>query len=283
MRTPEGTLPDGNTRLYGVIGNPVSHSLSPTMHTAAFQSLSLNNVYLSFQFDSLDQALFKQAFNLIGICGFNITVPYKQEIIYFLDDISPQAKFLNSVNTVEIKDGRWIGHSTDGEGYIRSVEEFFPNLRDSSVQLLGAGGSAAAISYALLNAGVKKLMISNRTIGKAEKLVERLVQQFEPKRVEVGSYKKESYDLLVNTTSVGMDGESCPCSKELVEQAKIVSDIIYKPATTPLLKMAESMGKKIQNGLNMLIYQGAASFQIWTKQPAPVDVMKRVCKNQHYL
>lgn len=270
---------NGETRLYGIIGNPVSHSFSPAMHTLGFQQLGINAVYLPFpqQERNLDKLL--DAFSITGVQGFNVTVPFKEKIIPYLDLVEDQARLIGSVNTV-IKTGLgWEGSSTDGEGFVRSILEQEVSLPGSRVLLLGAGGSAKAIAMALVQHKIKTLHIRNRTSKKARELG-KLCQRRNPGlHLKINSEDEENYDLLINCTTLGMSDNSCPVSDRLIKQSGFIADIIYNPIQTQLLKKADHFNIPNCNGIGMLLYQGIVSFEIWSGKSAPVEVMRESLLN----
>ncbi len=266
---------DGKTQLYGIIGNPVSHSFSPGMHTQGFHQLGINAIYLPFlqQESNLNRLL--DAFLITGVQGFNVTVPFKEKIIPYLDTVEEQAMTIGSVNTVVYEDARWKGSSTDGDGFLRSIKEHGIALAASKILLLGSGGSAKAIAVALVHSGIKTLHIINRTTDKAQKLGA-LCQQLNPDlEIGINQPHEQKYDLLVNCTSQGMLGNICPVSDKLIMQSNFIADIIYNPKQTPLLKKAEQFNIPNCNGIGMLLYQGIVSFEKWTGREAPIDVMRR--------
>jgi len=266
---------DGKTKIYGIIGQPVSHSFSPGMHTQAFQQLGLNAVYLPFPLQENQLPQLFNAFSLTGVQGFNVTVPYKEKIIPYLDQVSKEAQLLGSVNTVMRTAEGWWGTSTDGAGFVRSLQEEKFVIPKAKVLLLGAGGSAKAVALALVEAGIHSLHIMNRTAAKAQLLTDLCRQENPALETSVNPAVIEAYDLLVNCTSIGMEDASCPASDELIQKSRFIIDIIYNPVKTTLLHKAEKFNIAHCNGLGMLLHQGVAAFEIWTKQRAPVEVMKK--------
>ena len=269
---------NGSTQVYGIIGDPISHSFSPQMHTAAFWDIGFNGVYLPFPISAVDLPQLLPALQLMSVQGFNVTVPYKEQIIPYLDQLSETAQVLGSVNTVIRKNGQWFGHSTDGIGFLRGLEQKGWPVQSQRILVLGAGGSAKAISYALLKAGAAKVDLQNRDQAKAESWSATLRQHFEA--VRVGTKKSGSYDLLVNCTSVGLKSAETPMKKEDLAQFPKVIDIIYNPAKTQLLLDAESAGLEWDNGLSMLLFQGVESFELWTQKKAPLEVMRQSLQQQ---
>ncbi len=269
---------DGMTKIYGIIGDPVSHSFSPLMQTMGMQAINENAVYLPFLTEKERLGDLLKAFEEINLQGFNVTVPFKSDIIPYLDEIDPAARVLGSVNTVIHTRKGWKGYSTDGAGFVRGlqVKEFDP--KGKKVALLGAGGSAKAVAYALCEAEISHLDIINRTKANSEALMDLLGSHFP--NITISTVEDLlHYDLLVNTTSVGMREGDCLASHDLIKSADFVCDIIYNPIKTDLLKKAEAMGKETQNGMLMLLYQGVLALEIWTKKTAPVKVMAKVLKN----
>ncbi len=265
---------DGNTALYGIIGNPVNHSFSPDMQTRAFQHLALNAVYLPFPVMENDLPRILDAFKLLKVKGFNITIPYKEKIIPFLDSLSAEAKLLSSVNTVKWTEQGWKGFSTDGTGFIRSLGALDLDLKGKRVMLLGAGGAAKAIAVSLANAGIVHLVIVNRTPERADALAEMVAFCNENVEISCNPDKPLPCDLIVNSTSVGMKNGGCPLDNDQVELCGAVVDIIYNPSRTTLLREAQKRGIPNLNGIGMLLYQGVESFEIWTDQKAPIHVME---------
>ena len=274
----------GKTRVLGIIGSPVGHSLSPVMQNAAIAELGLDYVYVPFPVEPefLGQAV--EGLRRLGVWGWNVTIPHKSSIIPFLDRISPEAELCGAVNTVCREGELLVGYNTDGIGFLASVRaDLCYDPRGSSVLLLGAGGAARGAIAALAAAGVACLVIANRTRERGVSLVERFRPVFPGVRFVVSSLATEELsehlrgaDLLVNTTSVGMDGTSFasfPLS-ELRPVGKIY-DMVYVPAETPLLAEAKERGLACANGLGMLAAQGEAAFSLWTGREAPPAVMRR--------
>ncbi|MHC1696727.1 MAG: shikimate dehydrogenase [Geobacteraceae bacterium] len=274
----------GKTRVLGIIGSPVGHSQSPAMQNAAIDELGIEYVYVAFPVepDFLGQAV--AGLRCLGVWGFNVTIPHKSTIIPYLDKISPEAELCGAVNTVCREGELLVGYNTDGLGFLASLREDLEyDPRDSSVLLLGAGGAARGAIAALASAGVARIVIANRTGERGLALLEKFRTVFPAVELMVSSLAGgelaehlRTADLLVNTTSVGMNGTSfddLPLS-ELPVSAKVY-DMVYVPAETPLLEAAKARGLACANGLGMLVAQGAAAFRLWTGRDAPCAVMKR--------
>ena len=269
---------DGATAVYGLLGHPVRQSLSPAMHNAAFGSLAINAAYLPFPTpsDKLEAAVL--GLSAAGVKGFNLTLPHKTAILPMLSEILPAARAIGAVNTVRNDDGRLSGTNTDGEGFLRSLAEdlsFDPTGKEAL--LLGAGGAARAIAFALLNAGVSRLVIANRTEARAESLAADCKARNPARSIEAASIHDlagAAPQLLVNATTVGMGDGKNPVELEALRVREAVIDIVYHPLETPLLIQAKALGLAHANGIGMLLYQGAAAFTFWTHREAPVKVMR---------
>ncbi|MDA8165373.1 MAG: shikimate dehydrogenase [Desulfobacteraceae bacterium] len=259
---------DGRTEIYGIIGRPVAHSLSPAMHNAAFAALGLNKAYLPFEVEDVAGAL--TGLRALGIRGASVTIPHKQTVLPYLDEIDPVAAKIRAVNTLVVSGGKLRGLNTDWLGANRALAEKL-RLGGSRVLLLGAGGSARAIGFGLLEAGAE-IVIASRTPEKGQALARALGCPWLP-LAEAGDHRA---DALVNATSVGMDplAETMPVRKEALARFGVVMDIVYAPLATKLLQEAAAAGCQTIDGLSMLLYQGAAQFELWTGQTAPLAVMR---------
>ncbi len=277
----------GKTKLCCVIGDPVEHSLSPVMHNAAFKELNLDFVYVAFTVRKNELRNATAGARSLQIHGLNVTMPHKTAIMKHLDEIDPTAKFIGAINTVLNADGKLIGYITDGVGAIKALKENGVSLEGKKLLLLGAGGAAKAIAFHAAQE-VEELKILNRTAQKAKELAEALHKKFDRKvsgnSLSSETIKKEleDTDILVNATSVGMHPN---VNQSLVDSTWLrpelcVMDIIYNPLETKLAKDAKSVGAKVISGIEMLVYQGAASFEIWTNHPAPVKAMKEAILNK---
>ena len=264
---------NGQTALYGIIGNPVSHSLSPAMHNAAFVELGENRVYLPFPVSDLEAGI--QGLKALGIKGVSVTIPYKEVVLPLLDVIDDVACKIGAVNTVEIRavDGRkyLYGSNTDWLGANRALAEKV-QLQGARVVLLGAGGSARAIGFGLQHRGAEVVLCS-RTESRGRSLAADLDCLWHPLS-EVDTLQGE---VLINATSVGMQPkiEVSPVSATLLSRFRVVMDIVYAPLATRLLREAEAAGCQVINGLEMLLYQGVAQFELWTGKAAPVELMRQ--------
>lgn len=268
----------GVTRVLGVIGDPIGHTSSPAMHNAAIAALGLDYAYVAFhvESDGLEPAM--EGMRALQIAGLNVTVPHKQEVMDHLDEISDEAIAIGAVNTVVNRQGRLVGYNTDAFGILESLKrdggmEQLP----AQVALLGAGGAARAILYALLQCEeVERILLLNRTRSNAESLAGDLDRSGRVSVGEMDASAVAEVDLLINSTSVGMHPyqEASPLAEPSVLHAgMLVADIVYKPLKTRLMVQAEAAGARAINGLGMLAWQGARSFELWTGIAPPVDTM----------
>ncbi|NOY83117.1 MAG: shikimate dehydrogenase [Kiritimatiellaeota bacterium] len=269
-------------RKYALLGWPVGHSVSPPMQEAAFRAAGIPAAYtlrpvpperLSAEIHSLCTQ---------GFDGWNITVPHKQRIIPFLDEVDPEARAAGSVNTVVNRDGRLIGCSTDGCGMAAAVRESFGlNVKDSAVVFLGAGGAARAVSIYFARHGAKRIWIFNRTLERACALAEDIARCAPGVRAEGAALDARDRqkvalaeaDLLIQATSLGLhDGDPAPMPPEFLRPGLAVVEMIYRP--TQFLRDAARAGCRTADGRGMLLHQGAESFRIWTGRPAPIEAMR---------
>jgi shikimate dehydrogenase len=261
---------DGATKLYGIIGKPISHSLSPAMHNAAFQAHGLNKVYVAFEVTDVARAL--DGFRALGVGGVSVTIPHKQAVIPHLDAIDPVAQKIGAVNTLLIEDMHIRGYNTDWIGANQALE-MIVDLPGSTVLVLGAGGSARAIGFGLQEKGAT-VILANRTLARGQALARDLNCEFYP----LEEIKDLKVDALVNTTSVGMtpNVDITLVPEAMLANVPAVMDIVYSPLKTRLLREAEQVGCKTVNGTYMLLFQGVAQYELWTGRKAPVDVMRKI-------
>ncbi len=260
---------NGKTVLYGIIGNPVTHSLSPAMHNAALAASSIDGVYLPFPAPDIAAAV--TGIRGLGIQGASVTIPHKEKVIPLLDEIDSVAQKIGAVNTVINSNGTLKGLNTDWLGATRALEEEI-DLNGMQAVILGAGGSARAIGFGLLEKGAKFVLCS-RTESRGRDLADELGCPW----VSLAEADNLSGDILINATSVGMQPqiENSPVPELILSRFQVVMDIVYAPLKTRLLQEAERNGCKIINGLEMLLYQGVAQFELWTGKVAPVALMRK--------
>lgn len=276
------------TQLCGLLGNPVDHSLSPAIHNAAFQKLGLNFVYLAFRVENLAGAI--QGIRSLGnLRGFSVTIPHKVAVISFLDEVETTAKHIGSVNTIVVEDGKLTGYNTDASGALRALQSAGVSLKGRRVLMLGSGGAARAIAFAL---AMDKAIAGLTILGIDEKERRGLVTDLKartPLQVEEGPLNedwlgrtiKDSH-ILLHCTPTGMHPnveESCvPAS--LLRSHLTVMDIVYNPLETKLLREAKQAGCLTIRGLEMFLNQAIGQFELWTGQAAPADVMRAVLESR---
>lgn len=278
----------GLTRLGGLLGSPVSHSISPMMHNDSFRELGLDYVYLCFDIGSEKLGNVVSALRDMNTYGFNLTMPDKEAVLPYLDELSLASQIIGAVNTVKNENGRLVGHMTDGIGYMRSAKEAGCHVIGKEMMILGAGGAASAIAVQAAIDGVSKLHLvsrKSRSWEKAEKLVRQINEntncQADLTDLADNEALREllsSTALLTNATSVGMspNKKATPLQDvSLFHPGLTVSDVIYHPRETRLLAEARAAGCKTFNGMYMLLYQGEAAFKIWTGQDMPTELIKK--------
>ena len=270
----------GSTRLFGILGHPIGHSLSPLMHTLAFRHHGLDAVYLPFSVapDNLVRAVAGAV--ALGMGGFNVTIPHKETMVSCLDEITDEAKAIGAVNTVHVRDGYTIGHNTDGAGFLLPLREVETPVSRLDTLVLGAGGAARALAEALLGAGCPRLIIANRTFARGERLAAELqarhpAAEVRPIDVSDAAEAARQSRLVVNSTSVGMNSDNdSPLPDGCLGPEHVAYDIVYRPLITPFLQEARAAGATTIGGLDMLIGQGAAAFTIWTGLSFPVEAVR---------
>ena len=279
MRMNEAAQVTGRTGVYGLLGHPIAGSLSPPMHNAAMRALGLDAVYVPFPVLPEHLAEAVAGLRRAGVLGFNLTVPHKTAILPLLDEVTASAARIGAVNTVKIASGRLLGTNTDGAGVLNSLAEDLDwRPKGQTLVLLGAGGAARGIAFSLLDAGLASLIISNRTLARAEALVkdcQRHHPQREIRAIEWPTRERAECDLLLNATTLGMGAQGSPVDIKAMTIRRGVLDIVYHPPETPLLAQAHAAGLPCANGLGMLLHQGCAALEYWVGQPAPVAVMRQ--------
>ena len=265
------------TKLYGIIGNPVSHSMSPAIHNAAFSEKVLNNIYVPLKIADIDT--FMRECRKMDFQGFSVTIPHKESVLPFLDDIDHTASKIGAINTIVNQNGKLIGYNTDCMAAVMGLEcslkETNETLNNKKVSIIGAGGAARAIAFGLKEKGCD-ITIFNRTTERAEKLSQDVKCKFE----SFEEIHKLDSDILINTTSIGMfpDVDQTPVSKDILKEGMIVFDAVYNPIETRLLQEAKGKGCHTVNGLSMFIKQAAEQFRLWTNINPPTGLMSKVVK-----
>ena len=268
---------DGHTRLAAVVAKPIKHSISPFIHNTAFEKTAVNGVYLAWEIGAEDLEATVANIRRYDMFGINLSMPYKQEVIQYLDELAPSARLIGAVNTVVNENGTLIGYNTDGKGFFKSLPSFA--IQGKKMTILGAGGAATAIIAQAALDQAEEIFVFTRqtsyanTVSKMVAISRQTKSRIQVLNLEDSALLQEKInqsDLLVNGTSLGMDGESLPLVESIQLPAKIlVADVIYKSFETPFLKWARSQKVEAVNGLGMLLYQAAEAFELWTGQPMP--------------
>ena len=280
---------DGYTRLVAVVANPIKHSISPFIHNSAFEATNTNGVYLAWEVDATELAETVANIRRYQMYGINLSMPYKEQVIPYLDQLSEEACLIGAVNTVVNREGTLIGYNTDGKGFFKSLPSF--KISRKRLVLLGAGGAAKAILAQAILDGVSQISIFVRSssMEKTRPYLEKIqnatgfrVDLFALEDVQDLQDSITQADLLVNATSVGMDGFSQPIPTSIVLPEKLlVADVIYQPFETPFLKWAKNQGNQSINGLGMLLYQAAEAFELWTGKEMPTDQIWELLKQKY--
>ena len=280
---------DGYTRLAAVVANPIKHSISPFIHNSAFEATNTNGVYLAWEVDEAELAETVANIRRYQMYGINLSMPYKEQVIPYLDQLSEEACLIGAVNTVVNREGTLIGYNTDGKGFFKSLPSF--KISRKRLVLLGAGGAAKAILAQAILDGVSQISVFVRSssMEKTRPYLEKIqnatgfrVDLFALEDVQDLQDSITQADLLVNATSVGMDGSSQPIPTSIVLPEKLlVADVIYQPFETPFLKWAKEQGNQSINGLGMLLYQAAEAFELWTGKEMPTDQIWELLKQKY--
>ncbi len=265
------------TAIYGVIANPVAHSMSPAIHNAAFAAAGLNAVYVPLKVERVEE--FIREFRRLNVQGYSVTIPHKENAMKAVDEVDAFVRQIGALNTIVNRDGRLYGYNTDWQAAIGAVEKVMPPvvggspLRGKRVVLLGAGGTARAIAFGLKHKGAHTHIL-NRTVERAEQLASEVGCRWGP----LENLERLECDVLINTTSIGMHPKvaETPAPAPLLRKGMVVFDAVYNPPVTRLLREAEAAGCLIASGVDMFVGQAAAQFELWTGRSAPADVMREV-------
>lgn len=279
----------GHTLLVGLMAYPIRHSSSPAMQNEAFAYLGIDCAYLAFEVDNdtLEDAV--KGIRALGLVGSNVSMPNKVEVIKYLDELSPGAKLIGAVNTIVNDNGKLIGHCTDGIGYMQSLKDYDIDVIGKKITIAGAGGAATAIQIQAAMDGVKEMSIFNikdkfydiglETVEKINKNTDCKATMYDLADLDALRREIDSSYLFANATGVGMkplEGKAVIPDKSFLRPDLIVTDTVYAPAETELLRMAKEVGCKRMNGFGMMLFQGAAGFKLWTGQDMPIEHMKEV-------
>ncbi len=271
---------NGETRVIGIFGNPIAHTRSPAMHNAAFRALGLHYVYIPFSVPSAALEKATSSIRPLNLVGVNVTVPHKEKILHYLDELSPAASLYRAVNTVINRHGTLYGENTDGQGFLRSLSERKRSVRGREVVLIGAGGAARAVLVALMQAGSAQITIVNRTQSHAKRLM-RAYQSLGTTRLvsvplntlqDPALMKRTA--LVVNSIPLGLHNDTFPAlDYSATPRRCLFYDLVYRPQPTVFLRRAHHAQRPTLDGRRMLLHQGALAFELWTGHPAPLRAM----------
>jgi len=274
----------GKTRVCGIIGDPIEHTMSPAIHNAAFAKMGLDYVYIAFRVkpEELDKAI--KGVRALNMRGLSVTIPHKVAVLKLLDKLDPLAEKIGAVNTIVNDDGVLTGYNTDATGFLQAMLERGVEPKGKNIAILGAGGASRAVSFILADRGANLVILNRRLeLDWAVELARRISQAFN-RKVEALELTRdnlikalEKAEILVNATSVGMSPNSneTPVPSDLLRPGLIVYDIVYNPVKTKLLRDAEAAGAEIISGVDMLVWQGVMAFEKWTGKKPPVELMKK--------
>ncbi len=257
-------------KVFGIIGDPVSHSLSPVMHNLAFRELGLQAVYGAFRVKREELVQAVQGIKALHISGVSVTIPHKESILPLLDEVEETALEIGAVNTVINREGQLKGYNTDWIGLLRAFEERGITFEDKRVVILGAGGASRAVIYAVKRAKAKEIILFNRTYEKAEKLA----RTFGVTALPWEDLEKAEGEIIIQTTSLGLKSMESPVSEEILKRFKIAMDLVYLPLKTKFLQLAEKHCLTL-DGLRMLLHQGVEQFKLFTEKHPPVTLMEK--------
>lgn len=277
----------GKTKVVGVIGHPIEHSMSPPMHNNAYKQLGMDYVYVAFHVMPENIEKLIDSCKALDIKGLNVTIPHKTAVIEYLDEIDPTAEKIGAVNTIQFKDGIAKGFNTDGLGAVKSLQKYTA-LEGKNVLIIGAGGASRAISFTLLNENITSLVIANRSRDNACNLIENIKKHtnFEGiSYIDINDTSEimDDVDIIINTTPIGMypnDNVDAPIKTDRINERHVVMDIIYNPLETVFLRQSRLNGAKTINGTSMLINQGLVSFEIFTGREASYESFEEALLKQ---
>lgn len=282
---------ESDLKVYGIFGFPLGHTVSPAIQNRAFEFYKLKAIYFAFERPPARFRFLMRNLKSLVLDGFNVTVPFKEAVIPYLDRLSREAKLAGAVNTVKKQNGQWIGYNTDIEGFMAGLQEARFKPKGKSAVVLGAGGSARAVAFALAESGARKISVVNRTGSRSQNLVRKFRRLFPNVQWMASHFKADDWKcalsqahLLVNATKVGLKkNDPVLIGKKLFPKNRIlVYDLIYKPRRTALLRTAAREGHQAINGEAMLLRQGAKAFEIWTGKQAPIRDMKKALRDALY-
>jgi shikimate dehydrogenase len=275
---------DHDTKIVGIIGHPIKHSFSPQMHNFTFQLQGLNYIYLPFDVPTTNLADSLKSMGVLGIRGLNVTIPHKEKIIQFMDHVSEEASSVGAVNTVVNEGNQLFGYNTDVNGIVESLNPYKDELAKCTVSVIGAGGAARAVIYALIrHFKVEAINIINRTEERSESIKDYFKDKMHFEKIKTSELMAkenlelyQSSKLIINTSSIGMFPNVDDSPTELkgsFNSSQIVFDLIYNPLQTKFIELAKMQGATVINGLKMFVVQGARSFELWTGETMDIDLI----------
>lgn len=264
-------------KTFAVIGDPIEHSLSPSIHNAAFKALNLDCTYIAYRIPRGELGEGIESLRQIKISGFNVTIPHKIEMMQYLDEVSPECKTIGATNTVSNENGRFVGYNTDMDGFLEPIKKRNIGISGESVLVLGSGGAARAIVAGFAKEKARKITIANRTENKAREL-SKFASSLgaESDHTTLNNVDTSKYKFIINATSVGLKNEPSPISTNSINSNHVVYDIIYMPMSTDFITQSKKNSATIIYGYEMLLGQAVLAFQIWHKTQAPYEAMKKV-------
>ena len=265
-------------KTFAVIGDPIDHSLSPTIHNAAYRQLGLECTYIAYRIPKGQLDVEIDSLKKIKISGFNVTIPHKINVMEYLDELDENCKTIGACNTVINDDGNLKGYNTDMDGFLEPIKNRNISIQDSNILLFGAGGAARAIIAGLAKEKARHVTIVNRTTEHGLQLKEfsgSIGLNSEVKTIEEMNEFHADYDLIINSSTQGLKDESATIPIKIINQETVVYDIVYKPVNTELIKESKKKNAEIIYGYEMLLGQAVRSFEIWLEQKAPYDEMKK--------
>lgn len=284
---------DGRTKLVGLLATPIGHSLSPRMHNLGYTLKNLNYAYLAFEVgnDELEKTV--EGFKAQGAAGFNVSMPNKMKVLEYLDELDDSAKFARASNTVVNRDGKLIGYNTDGLGYVKNLEEHGVELKGKKVTLVGSGGAATPIAIQLTQSGIREISIfarNDKFFSQAEENVNYINNEMKEFGVKANIFQLEDKEafrrevaeslILANGTSLGMKPldhlSIIDDVEDVLRKDLVVTDVVYNPQKSKLLKLAEEAGATPINGLGMMLWQGALGFKLFTGEDMPIEEIKKI-------
>jgi len=264
-------------KTYAVIGDPIEHSLSPSIHNAAFKELNLDCTYIAYRIPKGQLKEGVESLRDIKISGFNVTIPHKIEIIEYLDELSSECKVIGAANTISNENGKFVGYNTDMDGFLEPIKKRNIGISGQTALVLGSGGAARAIVAGFAKEGAKKITIAGRTLSKVQEMSKFASSLgVDSEHTTLNNLDVSKFKFIINATSVGLKNEPSPISTNAINSEHVVYDIIYMPMNTDLIQQSRKNAATVIYGYEMLLGQAVLAFQIWHRIKAPYEAMKKV-------